>query len=144
MILPDVNLLLCAHNQADERFARASQWFERLMTGEENACFCPETIYGFVRISTNHRAGPRPISLERAFSVVDSWLTAPNALFLERASDFYDRLRRVAVAADAKGPLFTDAILAAYAMTHNATIATTDRDFRLFEGLKWINPLAER
>lgn len=143
MILPDVNILLYAHNEADERFERASKWFQRLMTGDENACFCSETVYGFVRISTNHRAGPRPVSLERAFSVVDSWLTAPNALFLEPSLDHYERLRQVAVAADAKGPLFTDAVLATYAMTHNATIATTDRDFRLFEGLKWINPLPE-
>jgi uncharacterized protein len=142
MILTDVNILIFAHNEADKRFERASKWFKQLMSGAESACFCWETINGFVRIATNHRAVPRSISLKAAFSVVDSWLTAPNALFLEPASDHHDRLRQVALAADAKGPLLTDAVLATYAISHNATIASSDRDFRLFEGLKWIDPLS--
>jgi len=37
--------------------------------------------------------------------------------------------------------LESDAVLAALAITHNATIASTDRDFRLFKGLKLTNPL---
>jgi toxin-antitoxin system PIN domain toxin len=142
MILPDVNILIYAHNEADQRFERASSWFQQLMSSDERTCFCRETIYGFIRISTNLRAGPRPISLDLAFSIVDGWLSASNALFLDPAPGHYDLLRRIALDADAKGPLFTDAILATYAISNNATIASSDRDFRLFEGLRWIDPLA--
>jgi predicted nucleic acid-binding protein len=41
----------------------------------------------------------------------------------------------------AVGPLVMDAHLAALAVEHGATLATTDRDFARFSGLKIINPL---
>jgi uncharacterized protein len=37
-----------------------------------------------------------------------------------------------------------DAVLAAIAMEHGATLFTTDRDFSRFSRLKWRNPLAEQ
>jgi predicted nucleic acid-binding protein len=39
------------------------------------------------------------------------------------------------------GPLIMDAVLAAIALEHGATLYTTDRDFSRFPGLKWTNPL---
>lgn len=40
-----------------------------------------------------------------------------------------------------KGPLVMDAVIAALAIEHGATLHTTDRDFARFPGLKWRNPL---
>ena len=37
------------------------------------------------------------------------------------------------------GPLVMDAVLAAIALEHGATVCTTDRDFA--RGLRWANPL---
>ena len=42
----------------------------------------------------------------------------------------------------ATGPLVTDATLAAIAMEHGALLASTDRDFRRFPDLQWVNPLS--
>jgi uncharacterized protein len=42
------------------------------------------------------------------------------------------------------GPLVMDAIIAAIALEHGATLCTTDHDFPRFAGLKWTNPLAVR
>jgi predicted nucleic acid-binding protein len=42
---------------------------------------------------------------------------------------------------NATANLVSDAYLAALAMEHNATLASTDADFGRFRGLKWINPL---
>jgi len=39
------------------------------------------------------------------------------------------------------GPLVMDAVLAAIALEHGATLCTADRDFARFPGLRWINPL---
>ena len=39
------------------------------------------------------------------------------------------------------GPLVMDAVLAAIAVEHGATLCTTDRDFSRFPGLRWNNPL---
>ncbi len=41
----------------------------------------------------------------------------------------------------ATGPLVMDAHLAALALEHGAELASTDRDFSRFPGLKLINPL---
>jgi uncharacterized protein len=41
----------------------------------------------------------------------------------------------------ASGPLVSDAVLAALAIEHGATLASTDRDFSRFPNLRWVNPL---
>jgi uncharacterized protein len=41
------------------------------------------------------------------------------------------------------GPLVTDAMLAALAIENGALIASTDRDFRRFPVLRWVDPLGE-
>jgi hypothetical protein len=40
----------------------------------------------------------------------------------------------------AAGPLVMDAVLAAIALEHGATVCATDRDFSRFSGLRWTNP----
>ncbi len=141
MILPDVNLLIYAYNAGDPRHAVASAWFEGLMNGSELACFCWETINGFIRISTNSAAMPNPYSLAEAHSIVRTWLASPNALFLEPTEDHLELIRKVGMNANAVGKLHSDAILAAYAVANDATVASADRNFRLFAGLKIVDPL---
>ena len=43
--------------------------------------------------------------------------------------------------AQVSGPLVTDAALAALAMEQGATLCSTDRDFRRFQGLKLVDPV---
>lgn len=141
MILIDVNLLIYAHNEADERFPRASAWFEQLMNGDDTACFCWETLNGFVRISTNKAAMPACLTLPEAFGIVRGWLEQPNAILLAPAEDHLDVVQRTSLAAKAVGRRYSDAVLAAYAISHNARFASTDKHFRMFEGLRLIDPL---
>ena len=142
MILADVNLLIYAYNSADPRYLGASEWFEKLLASEEKACFCWETVNGFIRVATNSSAMPMPMSLGEAFEVVESWLSTPNSVFLKTAPSHFEILKITSIESDAKGNRFSDAILAAYAISHNATFATTDKHFRMFSGLKLIDPLA--
>lgn len=57
----------------------------------------------------------------------------------------HDRARRwfmnLMAAAMAAGPVLSDAILAAYAIEHRATLCTNDGDFARFPALSWENPL---
>jgi hypothetical protein len=50
-------------------------------------------------------------------------------------------LRDLIERANARGPLVSDAVLAALALEHGAALASTDRDFARFPGLRWVNPL---
>ena len=43
---------------------------------------------------------------------------------------------------NATSNLVSDAHLAALALEHNCTLASTDSDFARFRGLKWRNPIA--
>jgi len=42
---------------------------------------------------------------------------------------------------DVRGPLVTDAQLAALAIDHGVALVSSDADFARFAGLRWINPL---
>ncbi len=50
-------------------------------------------------------------------------------------------LARISTEANVRGPLFSDACLAALAIRHGAALATSDRDLRRLDGLKTINPV---
>lgn len=43
----------------------------------------------------------------------------------------------------ARRPLMMDAHMAVLALEHGATLATSDRDFARFPGLKFFNPLGQ-
>ena len=51
-------------------------------------------------------------------------------------------LEQLVTRCKAAGPRLTDAVLAALALENGAALASTDRDFGRFDGVRWINPLA--
>ena len=50
---------------------------------------------------------------------------------------------RIAGDAQIRGNLLPDAFLAAIALSHGATVATDDRGFARFPGLRWFDPAAD-
>ncbi len=102
------------------------------------------TIWAFLRVSTNPRAFDRPLSILEAEAAVSSWLDQPVAGILDAGERHWDILRDLLRTGQATGPLVMDAVLAALAIEHGATLHTTDRDFSRFPGLKWTNPLIPR
>lgn len=61
---------------------------------------------------------------------------------MEPADRHWDILRSLLHEGQTTGPLVMDAVVAAIALEHGATLCTTDRDFARFPGIKWTNPLA--
>ena len=49
-------------------------------------------------------------------------------------------LRQTILEGQARGPLITDAQLAALTIEHGGMLCTTDRDFSRFPGLRWREP----
>lgn len=142
MILPDANILIYAHNPASDQYPTAKTWLEETFAAT-TMCLAWQTITAFVRISTNIRSFPDPYSLREAFDIVDSWLAQPNALIIEPSVKHLTILKALSIKTNSSGPKLMDANLAALAIDHGAVLATNDRDFLLFEGLKTINPLAK-
>lgn len=141
MIFPDVNLLLYAHNTESPVFGKASKWLQNVMDGNERLCHSWHTIMGFIRISTNGKIFPKPYSPNEALEIVANLIDAKNSTMLLPGSEHFSIFENLVNEAGINGPKFMDAHIAALAIEHGATLATTDRDFRLFDRLKTINPL---
>jgi len=82
-----------------------------------------------------------PLTVSEAEAAVSSWLAQPAAGILEPGERHWDILRGLVRDGQTTGALVMDAVLAAIAIEHGATVCTTDRDFSRFSGLKWTNPL---
>jgi toxin-antitoxin system PIN domain toxin len=92
-------------------------------------------------IATSRRVFKNPLSSSEAQEAISSWLAQPAAGILDPGERHWDILRELMRDGQTVGPLVMDAVLAAIAIEHGATICTTDRDFSRFPGLKWTNPL---
>lgn len=141
MIIPDINLLVYAHNQDDERYDAARSWWDNLLKGEESIGIPLAVSVGFVRLATNPRVMSPPMTSEEAVSLVRNWLQKPNVNSLDAGPNHFDHLQECLVAAGRAGRFVTDAHLAALALDHGAEIQTADQDFRTFPDVRWLNPL---
>lgn len=142
MTLPDVNLLVYAHNLRAPRHDDALAWWNRCLQGSEGVALAWAVVLGFVRIVTHPRIFPRPMSSEDALGRVEEWLALPHIHLIQPSPKHFiiwsSLLRHVGTA----GNLTTDAHLAALAIERGLILQTTDADFARFPGLKWNNPLA--
>jgi len=143
MILIDVNVLLYASNSSSEHHRRAKEWLQKVLSKPEQVRFAWITILAFLRISTNHRAFPKPLSIKEALTIVAEWLSLSNVQILDPSERHFEILSSLFPAAQVSGPLVTDGHLAALAIEHGALLCTTDRDFARFPGLRFDNPLEE-
>jgi uncharacterized protein len=142
VILIDANLLLYAYHPRAEQHEKSRAWLEAALSGPGLVGFAWLTLWAFLRIATSPRVFERPLSASEAGEAVTSWLAQPAVHILEPGEAHWDILRRLARESQTTGPLVMDAVLAAIALEHGATLYTTDRDFSRFSGLNWINPLA--
>ncbi len=143
MILVDANLLLYAYHPRAKQHEESRAWLEAVLAGPDLIRFAWVTLWAFLRIATNPRVFERPLSMTEAEVAISSWLVQPAAGILDPGERHWDILRDLVRDGQAAGPLVMDAVLAAIALEHGATICTTDRDFSRFSSLKWRNPLAK-
>ncbi len=141
MILIDANLLLYAYHTRAEQHAKSRAWLESMLGGPDLVRFSWLTLWAFLRIGTSPRVFDRPLSTAEAESAISTWLAQPAAGIIEPGERHWDILRGLIQDGQANGPLVMDAVLAAIALEHGATICTADRDFARFPRVKWINPL---
>lgn len=141
MILLDANILLYAYNSDDPQHRRASEWLRSLFAGKELMGLALVTLWAFLRVSTNPRLWPNPKSAEESFRLIRGWLEVPGVVMVKPGPRHLQLLEQVIIDSYVTGSLVSDAVLAAIAIEHAATLASTDRDFRRFSGLRWVNPL---
>lgn len=141
MILVDVNLLLYAYNPSAEQHQKARHWLEDVFSGHEPIALTWLVILAFLRLTTNRRIFPDPLSMADATLIVSTWLERSQAIIVHPRENHWEILLQAISAGKATAALITDAHLAALAIEHGATLYTSDRDFARFPKLKFENPL---
>lgn len=142
MIVPDINLLVYAHNEAAPLHRPARAWWEELMSREAPVGLPWAVAFGFVRLVTHPAVLENPLPPGEALDRVESWLERPNVETLEPGPRHLRIVRDLFDATGLGAGLTTDTHLAAIAIEHQAEIYSNDGDFGRFPGLRWSNPLA--
>lgn len=140
MILVDANLLLYAYDPSSLHHEAARDWLERTFSKPEHIGLTWMTILAFVRITTSPRPLEHPLSITEAAAIVSGWLERPLVTVLNPGERHWKILHDLLTKGQAHGPLVMDAHLAALAIENGATLASGDRDFTRFPGLKLLNP----
>lgn len=141
MIAVDANLLLYAYDQGAQKHQAGRDWWERTLSSEPQVGLPWLTVVAFLRIATNPRAVHRPLPPEKALSLVREWYDRDNVHPIQAGSRHLEILAQLVMEGQVRGPLMTDAHLAALTIEHGATLATHDKDFLRFPRLKVIFPL---
>jgi toxin-antitoxin system PIN domain toxin len=141
VIVVDANLLLYAYHPRAAEHEKSRAWLESVLSGSDLVRFAWLSLWAFLRIATNPRVFEQPLSAAEAEAAISSWLAQPVAGIIEPGERHWDILRGLVRDGQTTGPLVMDAVLAAIALEHGATVCTTDRDFSRFPGITWMNPL---
>ncbi len=143
MIFPDINLLLYAYNKSAEQYERCATWLGSVMNGAEQVCFSWHTILGFIRISTTPNIFPNHYSSKEALGIAAELIFSSNSTMLLPGERHFAIFQRLINESGLSGSRISDAHIAALAIEHGATLASADRDFRVFDDLKVFNPLVD-
>ena len=142
MIIPDINLLIYAHNASDPQHLPALEWWERSMNGQEPIGLPWVVIGGFIRLMTHPRILETPMKATDATHCVRNWIDQDSVIVLEPGRRFpmifFSYLEKLGSA----GNLTSGAQIAALAVEKQAEVYSCDADFARFGGLQWTNPIA--
>lgn len=140
MILFDVNIVLAMHRDDHPHHSVVRAWFNEAVEAAQSFVV-PDVVWAsFVRLATDRRIYEVPTTVDATFAFMRAVRTHPNHVALlpgdEHLAIFEDVCRRF----DATGELVPDAYLAALAIEQGCELASFDRDFARFEGLRWVHP----
>jgi hypothetical protein len=99
-----------------------------------------QSISAFIRIATNQNL-PDSLPMQNAVDLVNQWLIRPQVQPLVPGERHWSIYRQMLIEGQVRGPLTSDAQLAALTIEFGGVLHTTDRDFTRFPGLRWLNPL---
>ncbi|MCO6441078.1 MAG: type II toxin-antitoxin system VapC family toxin [Nitrococcus mobilis] len=141
MKIVDLNVLLYAVNENAPQHKSLLSWWERAVNGDEAIGLPWVVLLGFLRIATNPKIFPHPLDPAAALAKIHTWLSLANTSVVREKDEHWDILRTILGETGTAGNLTTDAHLATLAVSHGAILASCDRDFARFRGLRWENPI---
>lgn len=140
MILLDANVLIYAHNQDAEYHDAARTWLDERLSTPTRVGLPWESALAFVRLTSNPRIFPAPLSVRQAWNTVESWLEA-DPVWIPTPTDRHQEVLAALIPYVGKPNHLPDAHLAALALQYGLTVISADSDFARFPSVRWHNPL---
>ena len=141
MIVVDANILLYAQDSTSAHHFAARVWVDQVFSGQETIGLPWQSVWAFLRISTNRRIYAAPLSMEHAIGLAEEWLALPQVQLMVPGDKHWKLLKDMLLKGRVRGPESTDAQLAAISIEYGGVLYTADRGFARFPGLRWVNPL---
>jgi len=142
-MLVDANVLLYARDSTSRFHEVSKEWLTSALRGDRRIALPWEVLNAFVRVTTNPRSSSSPLTPAQAWSQVQDWLDA-DVVWTPVPTEHHSRvLGSLIEKYDVRGPLVSDAQLAALAIQHGLTVCSADTDFARFTEITWLNPLAQ-
>ena len=142
MIAVDTNVLVYSHREDSEFHAGAKELVNQLRLQLAPWAIPWPCIHEFISIATHPRIFKPPSTLSEALGFLDSLFAGSQLNLLAEGPGYFEKLRRISVAARVKGPRIHDARVAALCLHHGVSeLWSADRDFSSFPELKVRNPL---
>jgi toxin-antitoxin system PIN domain toxin len=137
--LLDINVWLALGLPDHPHHERALKYWNHAST--DQIAFCRITALGMVRLLTNSTVmGGEPLSPGDAWTAYRRFAALPEVALIPEPPGLEDRLAAF-IGADAVTPrLWTDAYLAAFALSAGLRMVSFDNDFGRFDGLVWYRP----
>ena len=118
MKIVDINLLIYAVNRDTPHHSKAKKWLENSLSSDEPFGFAWIVILGFLRIVTNGRIMPTPLTPEVAVELIDDWLQQPPSLTVVPSQQHWSIFKELLMPLGTAANLTSDAHLAALTIEH--------------------------
>ncbi|MDZ8170720.1 TA system VapC family ribonuclease toxin [Microbacterium xanthum] len=142
LVVPDVNILIHAFRTDTAGHETYATWLRTTM--RDGRLGIADTIAtGFVRIVTHPRIFAEPTPTLAALEFIDAIAARPRASWLHQGAEPWQHLGQIARDdSGVRGNLVPDAHIAALCLSNGAHLATRDRGFARFPGLRFFDPAA--
>ncbi len=134
--LLDINVWLALVDKRHIHHPAASRYWAD--TTVQSRAFCRVTANGFLRLSSHASVMPNPLSPHEAWIVYRQFLSLPIICWLPEPAGLDDQYCVFSCAPGFVHHLWTDAYLAAFAMTSGCRLVSFDGDFKRFAGLNFM------
>ena len=135
--LPDINVWLALVDKRHVHHAAAAHyWFD---TSVRSRAFCRITANGFLRLSSNANVLPNPLSPHEAWITYRQFLLLPIICWLPEPPTLDDSYCALTCTPGFIHRLWTDAYLAAFAISSQCRLVSFDGDFNRFAGLDFLH-----
>ena len=135
MQLVDTNFWLALAFQSHANHVAARTWIKS--SERHSCCFCRVTQMGFLRLATNRKIYPLDaVPMNQAWQLYDAMLADYHVVYAEEPEGIDICWHELTQSSRFSTNVWTDAYLAAFAITSDFDLVTFDKGFVQYKGLR--------